>query len=171
MSAFEDLAGIPLFPALLRWLASSLLSFKMVAEAIDSVTGSFQLGLFQCQIRTIQAMRIPMVNLFLATYPTIGRFQLCVSRQPSDKIVRWNERLWVIFQHDRIHLRRCEYCRDRQNEHVDVSQLMVEGRIRHRPIVAPDCNSQSSCLPSLNCPIRRSRITSPFGRSTASWSK
>ena len=49
--------------------ADALFLLKVVAEAIDPVMGSFQLGCIKRQIRTIEAMNIRMVNLLLGHLP------------------------------------------------------------------------------------------------------
>jgi hypothetical protein len=83
-----------------HWLAF-LLVFKMAVKIIDSVMGSSQFGRVKRQIRAIEATDIRMMKLFLGTYPSIDRLQLLnVGRQTIEKIVRRNDRLWVIFPND-----------------------------------------------------------------------
>jgi len=78
-----------------------LLLFKVVIEVIDPVMGSFQVSRIKRQTPTIDAANFCMMSLFLGIHPTIGRVQLRnVGRQTPEKVVRWNDRLWIIFAND-----------------------------------------------------------------------
>jgi hypothetical protein len=84
---------------------NALFLLNVVAEVIDPVMGSSQLGRIERQIRTIEATNIRVMNLLLVLYPFIGRLQAGDgARETVEKIVRWNYRLRIIFLHDCIHL-------------------------------------------------------------------
>ena len=54
---------------------NALFLLKVVAEVIDPVMGSSQLGHIERQIRTIEATNIRVMNLLLVLYPFIDRLQ------------------------------------------------------------------------------------------------
>ena len=56
-------------------IAYALFLLKVVAEVIDPVMGSSQLGRIERQSRTIAATNIRVMNLLLVFYPFIGRLQ------------------------------------------------------------------------------------------------
>jgi hypothetical protein len=64
----DDPANAPL-------IAYALFLLKVVAEVIDPVMGSSQLGRIERQIRTIEATNIRVMNLLLVRYPFIDRLQ------------------------------------------------------------------------------------------------
>src|SRR6202044_3895908 len=87
-------------------IAHVLFLLKVVAEVIDPVMGSSQLGRIERQIRTFEATNIRAMNLLLVIYPFIGRLQAGDgARETVEKIVRWNYGLGIIFLHDSICLR------------------------------------------------------------------
>ena len=86
----------------MRWNSASpiksLVLLKVVAEVIDPVIGSFQLGRIERQVRTIEATNIRVMNLFLVIYASIGRLQTRdIGRQTINGIVGWNYGLGIIF--------------------------------------------------------------------------
>jgi hypothetical protein len=62
-------------PANAPRIVYALFLLKVVAEVIDPVMGSSQLGRIERQIRTIEATDIRVMNLLLVLYPFIGRLQ------------------------------------------------------------------------------------------------
>jgi hypothetical protein len=55
------------------FVSPCLFLLKMIAEVIDPVTGTVQLGCFKRQIRSVEATNIRMMNLILIIYPSIRR--------------------------------------------------------------------------------------------------
>src|SRR6202011_5359824 len=140
-------------------IAYALFLLKVVAEVIDPVMGSSQLGRIERQIRTIEATNIRVRNLLMVLYPFIGRLQAGDgARETVEKIVRWNYGLRIIFLYDCIHLSAREDWLDRQNKNVNIFQVMIEGGIRRRPFVAPDGDPQSPGFHNLNRLIERHHV-------------
>ena len=66
------------------------------------------------------------MNLLLI-HQLIGRLQAGdVGRQTLERIVSWNHGSRIIPPHDCIHLSAREDCLDRQNENVNIFQIVIE---------------------------------------------
>jgi hypothetical protein len=121
--------------------------------------GSFQLGRIKRQLRTIETANIRIRDLFPLLYPSLGRIQTGdVGRQTFDKIVGWNHSLRIIFPHDCICLSAGEDGLNGKNEDVYISQIVIEGEIRHRAIISPDSDPQSTRLNYLNRVIKGDHV-------------
>ena len=157
-SARPPLAKLPVPAELALFLR------KVVPEVIDPLMGPFQLGSIQRQLRTIEATNIRMLNLLFVTHPPSPDSKPEASVvKPVDKIVGWNHSLGIIFSDNRIGLSASEYRFDRQNEHINIFQLMVEKSIRRRTIVAPNGNPQSPRLNHLNRVIEGNHVVRRTG--------